>query len=52
MFALRGIGVDIVIGKEPLDVRFVVAAGEADDDDMDVRFAAGIAAPSKRSMGK
>ena len=52
MATLGGVAVNVVIGKEAFAGRFSVKAGETEDDDMDVGFAAGVAASGEGAMSK
>src|SRR5208283_5231536 len=52
MAAFRGIAFDVIVSKEALYGRLVVAAGEANDHDMHVGFAPRIASPGECTMGE
>ena len=52
MAALDRIALDVRIGEQPLFRRFIVAMGQSDDDDMDMRLAARLAAPAEGAVGE
>ncbi len=52
MAAFHWIALDVGIAEQSLLRRFMIAMGQADDDDMHMRLALGFTQPTECSMGK
>ena len=52
MAAFGGIALNVAVAEQALLGRFPVAAAKTDDDDVNVRHAAGVAAPRERAVSK